>query len=109
MQELLPEVNTILETGSKCTEPLIENVDSQLLAVPEIVNVTVPIQCLVEEESRLILYEGSKSGLAGFYDPCEESDKHLLIQYLYRGQIHQAQITDREQLRCPRMAHQLET
>ena len=109
MQELLPEVNTILETGSKCTEPPIENVDSQLLAVPEIVNVTVPIQCLVEEESRLILYEGSKSGLAGFYDPCDESDKHLLIQYLYRGQIHQAQITDREQLRCPRMAHQLET
>ena len=51
----------------------------------------------------------SKSGLVGFYDPCEESDKHLLIQYLYRGQIHQSQITDREQLRCPRMAHQLET
>ena len=66
MQELLPEVNTILENGSKCTEPPVENVDSQLLAVPEIVNVTVPIQCLVEEESRLILYEGSKSGLAGF-------------------------------------------
>ena len=67
------------------------------------------ISHLVEEESQLILYEGSKSGLAGFYDPCEESDKHLLIQYLYRGQIHQAQITDREQLHCPKMAYQLET
>ena len=74
-----------------------------------IVNVTIPIQCLVEEESRLILYEGSKSGLAGFFDPCEDKDKHLVIQYSYRGQIHQAQIQDREQLRCPRIAHQLPT
>ena len=74
-----------------------------------IVGLNYPRKCLVEEESRLILYEGSKSDLVGFYDPCDESDKHLLIQYLYRGQIHQAQITDREQLRCPRMAHQLET
>ena len=67
------------------------------------------VQCLVEEESRLILYEGSKSGLAGFFDPCEDKDKHLVIQYSYRGQIHQAQIQDREQLRCPRIVHQLPT
>ena len=52
-------------------------------------------------------FEGSKSGLAGFFDPCDEKNKYLVIQYLYRGQIHQAQIQDREQLRCPRIAHQL--
>merc|ERR1712223_2028551 len=106
MQELLPEVNAVLESGKDNTEPL-DNVDTKLLAVPEIVNVTIPIQCLVEEESRLILYEGSKSALAGFFDPCDEKNKYLVIQYLYRGQIHQAQIQDREQLRCPRIAHQL--
>jgi len=108
VKELLPEVNAMLEIGSKSSGP-IENVDSQLSSVPEVVNVTIPVQCLVEEESRLILYEGSKSGLAGFFDPCEDKDKHLVIQYSYRGQIHQAQIQDREQLRCPRIVHQLPT
>ena len=106
MQELLPEVNAVLESGKDNTKPL-DNVDTKLLAVPEIVNVTIPIQCLVEEESRIILYEGSKSGLAGFFDPCDDKDKHLVIQYSYRGQVHQAQIQDRDQLRCPRIAHQL--
>ena len=41
MQELLPEVNAMLEIGSKSSGP-IENVDSQLSSVPEVVNVTIP-------------------------------------------------------------------
>ena len=41
MKELLPEVNAMLEIGAKSSGP-IENIDSQLSSVPEVVNVTIP-------------------------------------------------------------------
>ena len=81
------------------------------MVTEDVINVTIPVQCLVEESSRIILYEGSKSGLAGFFDPCntddEDDSRHLLIRYSYQGKIHQTLIKDQEQLRCPRSTHQL--
>ncbi len=81
---------------------------------PEIVDVTIPVQCLVEDPSRLILYEGSKSSLAGFFDPCFADAKeggsetnHLLVRYSYKGHLHQVVISDQEQLRLPKNTHRL--
>ena len=74
---------------------------------PDVINVTIPVQCLVEEQSKLILYEGSKNSLAGFYDPCSDEDKHLLVHYLYQGKHHQILVPDEDQVRCPRLSHQM--
>ena len=95
-------MTAVLEANNE--GPLID----QMLVAEDVINVTIPVQCLVEESSRIILYEGSKSGLAGFFDPCPENDRrHFLIRYSYQGKIHQALIKDQEQLRCPRSTHQL--
>eukprot|EP00095_Tigriopus_kingsejongensis_P005439 maker-scaffold224_size251237-snap-gene-0.18 protein:Tk05439 transcript:maker-scaffold224_size251237-snap-gene-0.18-mRNA-1 annotation:"-like protein subfamily c member 11" len=73
-----------------------------------VIDVTVPVQCLVEEHSRLALYEGNKYDLGGFYDPCPlEEDKSLLVRYLYQGQVHQVVICDQDPVRLPKNAHRL--
>ena len=54
MKELLPEVNAMLEIGTKSSGP-IENVDSQLSPVPEVVNVTIPGRGL--QKSRIFSLE----------------------------------------------------
>ena len=102
MQDVIPEINDVVQSGKDVSEKL-------ALYHHQIVEVTIPIQCLVEEPSRLVLYEGSKSDLAGFFDPCfgKDDEKHLLIRYSYQGRVHQVIVRDKEQLRCPRVSHQL--
>ncbi len=78
---------------------------------------------------RLTLFEGTKSDLAGFYDPTpsaalaegghgvlaseEEEDgrdrKELLVLYLYQGARHRVLAGDAEALRMPRNAHRILT
>ena len=101
--ELTSEVTTLIEENNEGPK------DEQIVVAEDVINVTIPVQCLVEDSSRIILYEGSKSGLAGFYDPCsdENEEKNLLIRYSYQGKLHQVLIKDSEQLRCPRSTHQL--
>ena len=94
---------------------------------PEVIDVTVPVQCLVEDNSRLIIYEGrtmryfkiatyfldcwilsggNKSDLAGFYDPAPlEEVKQLLVRYNYQGRLHEVMVNDSEGLKLPRTAH----
>ena len=100
---MIPEVEAILETATTTPEAVI----FELPADCEIVNVTIPIQCLIEDKSRLNLFAGSKSDLAGFFDPCFGEEKNLLIRYKYQNKLHQVIIRDDEQLRCPRVSHQL--
>ena len=83
------------------------NSDELIDANPDVINVTIPVQCLVEDQSKIILYEGSKCSLAGFFDPCSDEDKHLLVHYLYQGKHHQVLISDGDQVRCPRLSHQV--
>ena len=75
----------------------------------DIVDVTIPVQCLVEDNSRLTLFEGSKSDLVGFYDPnpSEVDEKQLLVRYLYQNLVHQVLIKDDESLKLPKTAHRL--
>ncbi len=81
----------------------------------------------------MTLFEGSKSDLAGFYDPTpspidgeedeedgdndggggdngsprSESKKELLVFYLYQGAMHRVIVEDREALRIPKTTHRL--
>jgi len=75
----------------------------------EMVDVTVPVQCLVES-GKLTFFDGSKADLAGFYDPCallHEEQKHLLIRYSYQNCIHQLLLPDEEAVKMPKTAHRL--
>ncbi|XP_066901792.1 dnaJ homolog subfamily C member 11 isoform X1 [Halyomorpha halys] len=72
----------------------------------EVIDVTIPIQCLVKD-SKLVIYESTKSQLPGFYDPCVGEDKFLYIQYLFHSQLHQTTIQDNEPLRIPRQSHRV--
>ena len=52
-----------------------------LLSSSAAVDVTVPVQCLVEDSGRLSLHEATKAELAGFYDPAPADDeKQLLVR-----------------------------
>ena len=75
----------------------------------ELVDVTVPVQSLVES-GRLTFFEGSKADLAGFYDPCallHDEQKHLLIRYSYQNSIHQVLLPDEEGLKLPKTIHRM--
>ncbi|XP_047502037.1 dnaJ homolog subfamily C member 11-like isoform X1 [Penaeus chinensis] len=74
----------------------------------EIVDVTIPLQCLVKD-SKLILQESSKCSLPGFYDPCPGEDKNLRVRYLFHAVTHEVTIKDTESLRIPKQSHRLET
>lgn len=91
----------------------------------KVIDVTVPLQCLVKD-SKLILTEATKvnksaafhlfclmllapdflsslqSGLPGFYDPCVGEEKSLKVLYQFRGVMHQVVSGDTEALRIPK-------
>ena len=82
---------------------------AMVLGYTEMVDVTVPVQCLVES-GKLTFFDGSKADLAGFYDPCallHEEPKHLLIRYSYQNCIHQLLLPDEEAVKMPKTAHRL--
>ncbi|XP_057292286.1 dnaJ homolog subfamily C member 11-like isoform X2 [Hydractinia symbiolongicarpus] len=73
---------------------------------PYLVNVTIPVQCLVKE-SKLILTNATKSQLHGFYDPCIDEEKHLKIIYEFRDAVHEAVFQDHEPVRIPKQSHKI--
>jgi DnaJ family protein C protein 11 len=76
------------------------------LAPPQVINVTIPLQCLVTD-SKLILRETSKSLVPGFYDPCIGEKKYLRVKYKFRGCVHEVTIENNESLMIPRQSHRL--
>ncbi|CAG9771903.1 unnamed protein product [Ceutorhynchus assimilis] len=70
----------------------------------DIIDVTIPIQCLVKD-SKLVIYENSKSDLPGFFDPVLGEDKVLQVIYNYHDQPYEVTIKDKETLRLPKTAH----
>ena len=104
--EIMAEISEFLQAALENPNS-VEDADSFANSQENVINVTIPVQCLVEDQSKLILFEGSKGSLAGFYDPCSDDDKNLVVHYLYQGKHHQVVIRDEEPLRCPRLGHQL--
>ncbi|KAK4326997.1 hypothetical protein Pmani_002515 [Petrolisthes manimaculis] len=84
-----------------------EGKDEEALS-PEVVDVTIQLQCLVKD-SRLILQDSSKCSLPGLYDPCPGEDKTLRVRYLFHAVTHEVTIKDNESLRIPKQSHRLET
>nr|CAB3238828.1 dnaJ homolog subfamily C member 11 [Phallusia mammillata] len=78
--------------------------DNSSLAT-RVVDVTVPLQNLVENSNLQLPVGITKSGLPGFYDPCPGSDKKLKIVYKFRGGLHQVVVNDHESVRIPLKSH----
>lgn len=74
----------------------------------EVIDVTIPIQCLVND-SRLELLEASKAELPGFYDPCVGEDKHLTVQYFFHSNLHSCTVPDNHALVLPRNNHKIKS
>lgn len=68
-----------------------------------VIDVTIPLQCLVRD-SKLVLYNSSKSELPGFYDPCVGETKKLKIEYKYRNVISKITINDTEAIKLPSLS-----
>lgn len=66
-----------------------------------VIDVTIPLQYLVED-SQLHLHESSsKSHLLGFFDPCPGEEKKLYIKYLFKDKLHEVTISDTEAIGLP--------
>ncbi|XP_021747012.1 chaperone protein dnaJ 13-like isoform X2 [Chenopodium quinoa] len=74
----------------------------------QVIDVTIPLNFLVNDLGQLQLHEGvKKSGIMGFCDPCPGEHKKLLVRYTCNGQNYQVVVEDCEELRIPQEAHKL--
>ncbi|KAG6551992.1 hypothetical protein Mapa_006298 [Marchantia paleacea] len=75
---------------------------------PPNIDVTVPLQFLVDDSGELRLHEGvKKAGLMGFCDPCPGESKQLKVAYSYRGHQYQVVVGDYDELRIPQESHRV--
>lgn len=74
----------------------------------QVIDVTIPLNFLVNESGHLKLHEGiKKSGIMGFCDPCPEESKQLLVEYTYGSDQYEVMVNDYEELVIPQESHRL--
>ncbi|XP_027084752.1 chaperone protein dnaJ 13 [Coffea arabica] len=77
-------------------------------ATSQIIDVTLPLNFLVNESGQLKLHGGvKKSGIMGFCDPCPGEPKQLYIEYTYGGNKYEVTVDDFEELVIPKEAHRI--
>jgi DnaJ family protein C protein 11 len=70
--------------------------------LPPYLDVTIPLQFLVDDSGQLRLHEGVKKvGLMGFCDPCPGELKQLKVLYSFLGQQYEVKVGDYDQLWLP--------
>ncbi|XP_043717176.1 chaperone protein dnaJ 13-like [Telopea speciosissima] len=84
----------------------LREVDGDL--APQVVDVTVPLNFLLNDSGQLKLHEGvKKSGIMGFYDPCPGELKQLHVEYTYAGERFEVIVNDYEELVIPQSQHRI--
>ncbi|KAK6118949.1 hypothetical protein DH2020_047310 [Rehmannia glutinosa] len=74
----------------------------------QIMDVTVPLNFLVNDSGQLKLHEGvKKSGIMGFCDPCPGETKQLHVEYSYGGARYEVSVDDYEELLIPQERHKV--
>ncbi|KAN0085953.1 protein of unknown function (DUF3395) domain containing protein [Tylopilus felleus] len=58
------------------------------------VDVTIPLQALVHKSQLYVSNKVPKSGIQGFCDPAPKTPKSLRVRYMFRDQMHYAEIPD---------------
>ncbi|CAL0331697.1 unnamed protein product [Lupinus luteus] len=72
----------------------------------EVIDVTTPLNFLVNDSGQLKLHEGvKKSGIMGFCDPCPGESKQLYVEYVYAGNQYKVCVSDYEELLIPQSSH----
>ncbi|WVW85813.1 hypothetical protein I302_107851 [Kwoniella bestiolae CBS 10118] len=74
----------------------------------EIIDVTIPIQGLVQDSKLYIPGGKGKFNIIGFWDPCIGENKSLRVRYTFRGKLHEVTVGDTIALRAPVKAHALD-
>ncbi|KAH7345640.1 hypothetical protein B0J17DRAFT_45666 [Rhizoctonia solani] len=72
------------------------------------IDVSAPLQLLVNGSQLVIPGSRSKAGLLGFYDPCLGERKSLRVKYTFRSRLHQVTVEDRAPVELPLRAHAIE-
>ncbi|XP_023007776.1 chaperone protein dnaJ 13-like isoform X1 [Cucurbita maxima] len=73
-----------------------------------IIDVTLPLNFLVNDSGQLKLHEGvKKSGIMGFCDPSPGEPKQLYVEYTYGGKTFEVVVDDYEELLIPRPSQQI--
>uniref|UniRef100_A0A1D1YMZ9 Chaperone protein dnaJ 13 n=1 Tax=Anthurium amnicola TaxID=1678845 RepID=A0A1D1YMZ9_9ARAE len=75
----------------------------------EIIDVTIPLNFLVNDSGQLKLHKGiKKSGIMGFCDPCPGEPKLLFVEYTYNGHKYQVVADDCDEVLIPHERHNLD-
>jgi len=69
------------------------------------VDVTIALQALVHNSQLYVSNKVPKSGIQGFIDPAPETPKSLRVRYLFRDQMHYAEIPDLVSIVLPLRDH----
>lgn len=92
-----------LDSRSKHTEETGDDGVSQIL------DVTLPLNFLVNDSGQLKLHEGvKKSGIMGFCDPCPGEPKQLYVEYMFHGSQFEVTVDDYAELIIPQEAHRIQ-
>lgn len=73
----------------------------------QMIDVTIPLQALVQQSKLHIPAGPAKFNLLGFWDPCIGENKKLRVRYLFKGETHEVTVDDVSTLRAPVRAHLL--
>lgn len=68
---------------------------------PMVIDVTVPLQVLVQDSRVTIPGGRGKFDLLGFYDPCIGEAKKLRIRYMFKDVLHEVTVGDKDMVRIP--------
>ncbi|KAK5581141.1 hypothetical protein RB653_001169 [Dictyostelium firmibasis] len=83
----------------------IDHLDPFSVEFPPTIDVTIPLQYLVED-SKLVLHSNNKkSDLLGFWDPRISEEKQLKVTYFFQNRLHRITVNDIDQLLIPLKSH----
>ena len=83
------------------------NVDTIKPLPPPYLDVTKPLQFMVDNDTLDVYENVSMSDLLGFCDPCPGEDKYLRVRYRYRRALHEVTVKEDAMLALPNSRHRL--
>ncbi len=75
---------------------------------PRAIDVTVPLQHMVESSRLLIAGGSTKTAMIGFHDPCFGEGKSIYIRYLFGQREHAVCLRDGDPITLPMESHMIE-
>uniref|UniRef100_V5E4U1 J domain-containing protein n=1 Tax=Kalmanozyma brasiliensis (strain GHG001) TaxID=1365824 RepID=V5E4U1_KALBG len=91
-------------TGLKNAPPSTQQVD---LEKETAWDARIALQALISKGQLIIPGGRSKANLLGFHDPVMGEKKHLLVVYVFRGQLHRVVVEDWDEVALPMRIHQV--